>query len=325
MDLGDTIYSDSRDRRRRRPALHGAEKWAKYRLGLALPASAGCARRPASTPTGTTTSSSTTSRAPSTGRRSTGRREGVHRLRARRVTAGDGLYRTFRWGKNLELFFLDERSFRSAKASRRRAARRHRARPRRQPSARPSGARPVARAARSRRRAWTRSATRRGRCSAAPARALHARRSGPRPRPSRWSSTRCRSAVLRAPYDRWEGYAAERTGCSTRSRRRPERRLPHDRHAREPDRRDPLQTLEPRGPVGTGICEVVTGPVATNTYAQGDRRLPRHGRGSGRRSPRSSSSRRRRTVSACACARPTSTATPGHGHHHDARRSRRRT
>ncbi len=28
-----------------------------------------------------------------------------------------GLYRSFRWGKNLELFFLDERSFRSAKAS----------------------------------------------------------------------------------------------------------------------------------------------------------------------------------------------------------------
>ena len=32
-------------------------------------------------------------------------------------TPEDGLYRTFRWGKNLELFFLDERSFRSAKAS----------------------------------------------------------------------------------------------------------------------------------------------------------------------------------------------------------------
>jgi alkaline phosphatase D len=28
-----------------------------------------------------------------------------------------GIYRTFRWGKNLELFFLDARSFRSAKAS----------------------------------------------------------------------------------------------------------------------------------------------------------------------------------------------------------------
>jgi phosphodiesterase/alkaline phosphatase D-like protein len=29
----------------------------------------------------------------------------------------NGLYRSFRWGKNLEIFFLDERSFRSAKAS----------------------------------------------------------------------------------------------------------------------------------------------------------------------------------------------------------------
>ena len=28
-----------------------------------------------------------------------------------------GIYRSFRWGKNLEMFFLDERSFRSAKAS----------------------------------------------------------------------------------------------------------------------------------------------------------------------------------------------------------------
>ena len=33
------------------------------------------------------------------------------------ISHRDGLYRTRRWGKNLELFFLDERSFRSAKAS----------------------------------------------------------------------------------------------------------------------------------------------------------------------------------------------------------------
>jgi alkaline phosphatase D len=32
-------------------------------------------------------------------------------------TQADGLYRTFRWGRNLELFFLDERSFRDAKVS----------------------------------------------------------------------------------------------------------------------------------------------------------------------------------------------------------------
>jgi alkaline phosphatase D len=31
-------------------------------------------------------------------------------------SARDGLYRTMRWGRNLELFFLDQRSFRSAKA-----------------------------------------------------------------------------------------------------------------------------------------------------------------------------------------------------------------
>ncbi len=33
-----------------------------------------------------------------------------------RWTARDGLYRTVRWGRNAELFFLDQRSFRSAKA-----------------------------------------------------------------------------------------------------------------------------------------------------------------------------------------------------------------
>ena len=72
---------------------------------------------PASTATGTTTSSSTTSRCPSTARRVY--RAGVdrvHRLRARlatrRRTASTA---AFRWGKHLELFFLDERSFRSAK------------------------------------------------------------------------------------------------------------------------------------------------------------------------------------------------------------------
>ena len=32
-------------------------------------------------------------------------------------TDANGLYRSFRWGRNLELFFLDERSFRDAKAS----------------------------------------------------------------------------------------------------------------------------------------------------------------------------------------------------------------
>ncbi len=76
------------------------------------------AGRRASTATGTTTSSSTTSRFPRTARRST-------TPACRRFTdyapvsytRQTGLYRSFRWGANIEIFFLDERSFRSAKAS----------------------------------------------------------------------------------------------------------------------------------------------------------------------------------------------------------------
>ena len=42
-----------------------------------------------------------------------------------------------------------------------------------------------------------------------------------------------------------------------------------------------LRTLEPGGPVGTGIWEVVTGPVATNTQnAEVDETLGRAGMGS---------------------------------------------
>ena len=79
-------------------------------------------RSPASTATGTTTSSSTTSLAPSMAARSTRRASRRSRLRAGREPSANGLYRTFRWGKNLELFFLDERSFRSAQGYARPAA-----------------------------------------------------------------------------------------------------------------------------------------------------------------------------------------------------------
>ena len=42
--------------------------------------------------------------------------EGVPRLRAGELEQANGLYRTVRWGRNLEVFFLDQRSFRSANA-----------------------------------------------------------------------------------------------------------------------------------------------------------------------------------------------------------------
>ena len=70
------------------------------------------------------------------------------------------------------------------------------------------------------------------------------------------------------PYDRWEGYAAERTQLlRDLSGVRNVVFLTTDTHANLIGEIR-LQTFEPPGPVGTGIWEVVTGPVATNSYAK---------------------------------------------------------
>ena len=173
-----------------------------------------------------------------------GGRQGVHRLRAGHVARPkNGLYRTFRWGKNLELFFLDERSFRSAKASaggtcnvraRRPRADRARGRARRLRGARsPRSASPVSQACLD---AINEPVT--DDSSARGSTPRSSRRSRPRPRRGRSSSNETPiQQFYRCPYDRWEGYAAERTQLLARPRGRQERRLPDDRHAREPDRR----------------------------------------------------------------------------------------
>jgi phosphodiesterase/alkaline phosphatase D-like protein len=125
--LGDTIYSDSEVPNRLFPiALSVEQKWAKYKVNLgnralrALRGSAGFYSQwddhefvndfsPAENsfdngvniPGGTLYN----------------RGERAFRDYAPvRWTARDGLYRKFRWGRNLEVFFLDERSFRSANA-----------------------------------------------------------------------------------------------------------------------------------------------------------------------------------------------------------------
>jgi phosphodiesterase/alkaline phosphatase D-like protein len=70
------------------------------------------------------------------------------------------------------------------------------------------------------------------------------------------------------PYDRWEGYAAERARVLDVLRSvRNVVVLTTDMHAHVIGeiRTD---TFAPGGPAGTGIWEVVTGPVATNTYAR---------------------------------------------------------
>jgi alkaline phosphatase D len=131
VHLGDTIYSDSEVPHSGPVALTRAKKWAKYKLNLGEPnltklhKSAGfysqwddhefvddfSPNQNSFTPSGVTQPITL---------------DGKKIYKAGQQAFRDyapvtyshknGLYRTFRWGKNLELFFLDERSFRSAEA-----------------------------------------------------------------------------------------------------------------------------------------------------------------------------------------------------------------
>jgi alkaline phosphatase D len=114
--MGDTIYSDTGVAGP--PALTAEQKWAKYAEGLGLRnqrklrASGGLYSHWDDHEFINDFS------VPENG-------EQLYRAGVRAFTdyapveysSKDGLYRTHRWGKNVELFFLDERSFRSAKAS----------------------------------------------------------------------------------------------------------------------------------------------------------------------------------------------------------------
>jgi phosphodiesterase/alkaline phosphatase D-like protein len=125
--LGDTIYTDSEIPNRLFPlALTVEQKWAKYKVNLAnrslraLRGSAGFYSQwddhefvndfsPAenSFDNGVTINGATLFN------------RGMRAFRDYapvRWTRRNGLYRKFRWGKNLEVFFIDERSFRSANA-----------------------------------------------------------------------------------------------------------------------------------------------------------------------------------------------------------------
>jgi alkaline phosphatase D len=144
INLGDTIYSDTEvpatgsglvefagQKPASAPALTVAQKWAKYRQNLAL-ANLQTLRKSTSVYNHWDDHEFIND----FGRNETLRANGADGnsvfvtgssvygagVKAFRdympvsYTSKDGLYRSFRWGKNLELFFLDERSFRSAKA-----------------------------------------------------------------------------------------------------------------------------------------------------------------------------------------------------------------
>jgi alkaline phosphatase D len=180
-------------------------------------------------------------------------------------TSRDGLYRTFRWGKHLELFFLDERSFRSAKVRTTCAN-----------DLAPSAPQPV-------RNAFAPLVP--ALASPVPQACLDAladpRRTmlGARQYATFTKAIRASTATWKVvvnevpiqqfyalPYDRWEGYAAERDRLLRflRANVKNVLFLTTDTHANFVNEVR-LSTLEPGGPVETGMWEVVTGPVATNT------------------------------------------------------------
>jgi alkaline phosphatase D len=129
--LGDTIYTDSEVPGRLRPlALTVRRKWAKYKVNLgiralrALRGSAGYYSQWDDhefvndfSPAQNTFHATEGVRVNMNGRTLLRRGRQAFRDYAPVLwTKSRGLYRKFRWGSNLELFFLDERSFRSANA-----------------------------------------------------------------------------------------------------------------------------------------------------------------------------------------------------------------
>ena len=117
INLGDTIYSDS-EIANSPPARTVPAKWAKYKLGLALPN-----LRTLRAATGIYSHWDDHEFINDFSKAEMG--DAIYKAGVKAFTdyapvsytPQNGLYRTFRWGKNVELFFLDERSFRSAKAS----------------------------------------------------------------------------------------------------------------------------------------------------------------------------------------------------------------
>ena len=187
-----------------------------------------------------------------------------------------GLYRSFRWGKNVEVFFLDERSFRSAKASANHVC------------DNPSTGQPdnAPTAPQSTRSAFALLDPEFGQpvspqCTATindPGRTMLGRsqlalfKRAVRNSSATWKVIMNEVPIQQfyaLPYDRWEGYAAERQNLLSFLQKNVKNTifLTTDVHANfVNDVR--FQTLEPGGVKNSGITEVTTGPVGTRTFSQ---------------------------------------------------------
>lgn len=188
----------------------------------------------------------------------------------------NGIYRSVRWGRNLQLFFLDERSFRSAKAD-------YGGRCDNPPGSGSPDLAPTAPAA----NRLLFSALVPALVNPPPPACVEAINDPSRTMLGSHQREVFERAIERStatfkvivnevpiqqfyalPYDRWEGYAAERRQLLTFLEEHVKNAvfLTTDVHANMVnDAR--LQTLEPGGPVNTGITEVATGPIATKTFA----------------------------------------------------------
>ncbi len=274
VNLGDTIYSDS-EVAGTRAALTVPEKWAKYRENLSLPALRNLRASTSLYSHWDDHEFINDFSRPEHG-------DAIYRAGVKafvdyspvRYSPRTGLYRSVRWGRNLELFFLDERSFRSAKATAGGACRNGDAtdlaptapQPVRDAFAAlaPSLARPVPPDCLARIRDPGRTmlgADQYARFTAAVARSTATFKVIMNEVPiQQWYAL---------PYDRWEGYEHERLRLLEflRANVRNVVFLTTDTHANfVGDAR--LRTFEPGGPLESGILEVITGPVATNTYAR---------------------------------------------------------
>jgi alkaline phosphatase D len=186
----------------------------------------------------------------------------------------NGLYRKFRWGRNLEVFFLDERSFRSQNADEGGVCNNpSTGRPDLAPTAPqstrtlfalvdPSLAQPVSQACLDRIRSSDRTF-------------LGARQKSRFLRAVERSTARFKVIMnempiqqfYALPYDRWEGFEAERQEILRRLRDNVKNVifLSTDVHATLiNDAR--LRTLEQGGPENSGILDVTVGPVATANF-----------------------------------------------------------
>jgi Phosphodiesterase/alkaline phosphatase D len=275
VNFGDTIYSDTTVSKRP-PALTVSQKWAMYRENLAMPT-----LQTLRAATGVYNHwddhefRNDFSRAEhGEALYAAGRKAFLDYMPAH-YTSQSGLYRTVRWGKNLELFFLDQRSFRSAKADAGGVCDNPPGTPDLAPTAPqpvrdafaaliPALAKPTAQACldviNDPKRTFLGAAQ------------LARFENDVRSSSATWKVILSEDPIQQfyaLPYDRWEGYAAERRTLLQFLQANVKNAvfLTTDTHANFYNEVR-LQTLEAGGPIGTGIYEMVTGPVATFTFAK---------------------------------------------------------